>query len=312
MTSTVYCDAQFARGAGLGTRLFPWARCKVFAARHHLPMLAPRWVQLRVGPLLRGGIQLQAYHRQILLMGQFRRNGYVGGLDRARLRSAPRIDEPEQLNDASSRSNGHDGPVVMTFKGYGNLFADLEGEQEFLLQALRDETQPKWVSLADRHAAPIGVNVRCGNDFREARSESDFMTMGAVKTPVPWFVTALQAVRDAAGSAVPAVLVSDGTPEQLKDLLAMPNVHFARPGCAISDLLTLAHARVLIGSGGSSFSAWASFLSRATTFSHTGQSLQWFKIDESNRQCVTEFDPRAGLSPALIAGIRSALAGGQG
>jgi hypothetical protein len=312
MTSTVYCEAQFARGAGLGTRLFPWARCKIFAARHELPMLAPRWVQLRVGPLLRGGIQLQAYHRQILLMGQFRRNGYIGGLDRARLGSAPRIDEPQRLDDASVPSYGHRGPVVITFKGYGNLFADLEGQQEFLLEALRDEAQAKWVSLADRLAAPIGVNVRCGNDFRDARSESDFTTMGAVKTPVPWFVRALQAVREASGSAQPAVVVSDGTPEQLKDLLSMPNVHFARPGCAISDLLTLAHAKVLIGSGGSSFSAWASFLSRAVTFSHTGQSLQWFKIDASHGQCVTEFDPRAGLSPALATMIRGALAGGQG
>ena len=310
MTSRIYCEAQFAHGAGLGTRLFPWARCKVFASRHRLPMLAPHWVQLRVGPLLRGGIQLQAYHRQILLMGLFHRNGYIGGLDRARLRSVPRIDEPQSVDHGSLPST--EQPVVISFKGYGNLFADLEGEQEFLLRALRDEAQPKWVTLADRLAAPIGVNVRCGNDFREARSESDFTNMGAVKTPVAWFVSALQSVREVAGSHVRAIVVSDGTREQLKDLLSLPNVQFARPGCAISDLLTLAHANVLIGSGGSSFSAWASFLSRATTVSHPGQSLQWFQLARSGDQCVTEFDPRVAMPPTLAGRIRAALTAAQG
>ena len=310
MTSRIYCEAQFARGAGLGTRLFPWARCKVFAARHRLPMLAPRWVQLRLGPLLRGGIELQAYHRQILLMGLFRRNGYVGGFDRARLASARRIDEPHGFEDVRLPSSGQ--AVVISFTGYRNLFADLEGQQEFLLGALRNEAQPKWVALADRFAAPIGVNVRCGNDFREARSEADFTSMGALKTPVPWFVATLQKVREVAGTPVPAVVVSDGTREQLKDLLSLPNVHFARPGCAISDLLTLAHAKVLIGSGGSSFSAWASFLSRATTISHAGQSLTWFKLDGSGDQCVTEFDPRVEISPSLAGRIRGALASAQG
>jgi hypothetical protein len=177
---------------------------------------------------------------------------------------------------------------------------------------LRDDARPKWVTLADRLAAPIGVNVRCGNDFREARTDADYTNSGAVKTPVPWFVTALKALRDMAGSPVPAVVVSDGTRDQLRDLLALPHVHFARPGCAISDLLTLAHAKVLIGSGGSSFSAWASFLSGATTISHPGQSLEWFKIDGTGRQWVSEFDPRVEASPKLVSRIRAALANGRG
>jgi hypothetical protein len=69
---------------------------------------------------------------------------------------------------------------------------------------------------------------------------------------------------------------------------------------------------VLIGSGGSSFSAWASFLSRAATISHTGQSLQWFKLDGSGDQSVTELDPRVEMSPALAGRIRGALTGTQG
>jgi len=272
-------------------------------------MLAPRWVQFRLGPLLRGGIQLQAYHRQILLMGQFRRNGYVRGLDRVWLSSAAsKIEESPGLSHDNLPSTRK--PLVISFKGSGDLFADLEGQREFLLRCLRDEARSKWVALADTLAAPIGVNVRCGNDFREAKTAMDYTTMGAVKTPMAWFVAALTFVRDVARRSIPAVVVSDGTAEQLRPLLALPDVRFARPGCAISDLLTLAHSKVFIGSGGSSFSGWASFLSGATTITHPGQSLQWFKIDDSGRQCVTEFDPRTEPPAPLVAHIQSALAAG--
>ena len=69
---------------------------------------------------------------------------------------------------------------------------------------------------------------------------------------------------------------------------------------------------MLLGSGGSSFSAWASFLSRAVTITHTGQSLQWFKLDGSGDQCVTEFDPRVEIASALADRIRGALSEPRG
>jgi hypothetical protein len=268
-------------------------------------MLAPDWVQWRIGPLLRGGIEIRAYHRQILLLGLFRPNGYVSGAARRRVRRWARIAEPPVLTERPDRSAKD--PAVIAFSGPGEFFASLAPYRDRLFQALQEDALPRWVDLARRFTAPIGVNIRCGFDFRPAATESDYFTKGAIRTPMRWFVRSLERVREVAGSDIPAVVVSDGTEEQLRPILEMPNVRFARPGCAISDLLTLSAAKVLIGSGGSSFSAWASFLSGAPTVTHAGQSLEWFRLGGDGRQFIGELMPDRAPSPALARQVVAAL-----
>jgi hypothetical protein len=268
-------------------------------------MLAPPWRQWRVGPLVRGGVDLAAYPRQILLVGLFDAGNYVHGPMRAWVSAtAGRVAEPT--------ADGWRPPkvrrsAIVSFAGYGNLFADLSESREAILRELRSDAQPRWLQVADAMGAPIGINVRCGRDFRQAATPQEYYVSGALRTPLAWFVRTLQFVRQAAGSEVPAVVVSDGTRSELAELLSLPGVRFARPGCAISDLLALAQARVLIGSGGSSFSAWSAFLSGAISVTHPGQSLQWFRIGTSNGAFVGELDPDHP-PPGLAARIDAALA----
>ncbi len=97
----LYCQPHFVRGSGLGNRLFPWARCLLFSRNHKVPMLQPYWSHFfRVGPLLRGGIDLRAYSTQILLLNLFNRGqGDIAGLQRLRLKhTATRIPEPDDLS----------------------------------------------------------------------------------------------------------------------------------------------------------------------------------------------------------------------
>jgi len=219
---------------------------------------------------------------------------------------AQKLPEPAHLNEAVQAKTNTLVSIV-TFKGDKNHFQDLWGWNALLLQELQALSSRKWLDLAKRWVAPIGINVRCGNDFKTAQSESDFFTKGAIKTPLKWYVETLKFVRQVCGFCVPAVVVSDGTREQLRQLLEMPNVSFARPGCAISDLLILAHCRFLIGTGGSSFSAWGAFLSKAPTVTHPGQSLSWFRVRANTDQYFGEFDPFTGPPPQLPEAIRSSL-----
>ena len=105
-----------------------------------------------------------------------------------------------------------------------------------------------------------------------------------------WFVNGLEWVRNTIGYPAQAVVVSDGTSEELGPLLSLENVAFIRPGCAISDLLILANSRVLLASGSSSFSAWASFLGQMPTISHPGQPLSWFGLVNRYGRYVGEFN----------------------
>jgi len=59
----------------------------------------------------------------------------------------------------------------------------------------------------------------------------------------------------------------------------MNNVRRCKTRFALEDLLTLARAKVIIGSGGSSFTAWGAFLAQAHVITVQGQSLTWFNLD---------------------------------
>lgn len=304
---SLYCAASFARGAGLGTCLFPWARCKVYSQLTGARMLAPSWTRLRLGPLLRGGTSLRAYHSQILLLNQFvARSAYLRGMRKAWvLARAQRIDEDQAPTTMPPLSATP--PLLVTFRGYGRLFEDLYPHRPLLLSELREEAQPRSIARAYQNRAAIAINVRCGNDFQAAATPEDYFRRGAIKTPLEWFMRILDQVRACLGRDEPAVVVSDGTASQLAPLLVKPNVHFARPGAALSDLFTLAQSKVLLAAGGSSFSAWGAFLADSVTLSHPGQSMSWFGVHNTRGLCVGTADADEGLGSEVAEQIRRAI-----
>src|SRR5438105_4171690 len=103
----VYCAARLPR-AGLANRLFPYARCLVYSQRHGLPMLAPRWSQIKIGPLLRRETDSRLYN------GMFSRpNWQLGGLRRLFVwLVARKIPEPADLNVAITPDHGHGSVLV--------------------------------------------------------------------------------------------------------------------------------------------------------------------------------------------------------
>lgn len=303
----LYCQASFARGTGFGNRLFPWARCRIFSQTNNIPMIFPQWTSPRIGPLIRGGIDLKSYPTQILLLNLFqKRADEIGGLRRLLLSyRAGRIPEPDQLDAVPGEAATSDNrDSIVLFKGDKDQFADLQGREQYIHGEIRAMTRKRWLRIVDQAGeVPIGINVRRGKDFRDAKSEGDYFTKGAIRTPLAWYIESLRAVREIAGFPTRAVVVSDGTEEDLKELLSEENVTFLRPGCAISDLLVLAKSRVFIAAGGSSFSAWASFLGQMPTLAHPGQSLTWFKLASNETQYVGEFRPHAP-APIIVQQVK--------
>ena len=307
---SLYALPRFRRGSGLGNLLFPWARARVFADVHAIPMLAPHWVRARIGPALRGGVELRSYAHQILLVGLFERPPDAPlARHQALLRLRARtVAEPEDLRTVPAVPGS--GPTIVEFAGDGPRFEALAGWHAHLRSALFSVTRPKWRRIVDRYAdVPIGVNVRLGKDFRAATDESEYFRAGAVRTPIQWFVDSLACTRQLLGFPATAVVVSDGTASELAPLLRMEAVRFARPGCAITDLLTLANTQVLIGSMGSSFSAWAAYLGQMTTVTHPGQSFDcgYFRIPNDGGQYVGPLDPAAPPAELTTSLTRSGL-----
>ncbi|MBP9014358.1 MAG: hypothetical protein KBG22_12195 [Smithella sp.] len=295
MNGKIICRAKFGRGTGLGNRLFPWARCKVFAHLHpDVQMITPIWMRLAIGQLLRGGVDYGNYHKQLILFGLFQREISELGLIRGFLetKDAKSIDEPDKLdNPLQDLSDG--SKVLITFKGWKTFFEKLNGWNDFLLQELRNSTRKKYLKMVDNISdVPIGICVRCGNDFKEP-TNTDYQPIGPLdKTPLKWYINCLQLIRKSVGYNAHAYVVSDGTRKQLHELLEMDNVTFVRPGSAITDLLILSKANVLLVPGASSFAAWASYFGQMPTISHPGQPVaSTWRIIPQKGQFIGELNP---------------------
>jgi hypothetical protein len=250
-------------------------------------MLAPSWAQFKLGPFLRRETDLRTYHNLFHPLP-----GNVKWIKKLLISLFKlKVSEREDL----PLDRRWDGPpnVAVCFSGLADYFERLNGRHEFLISQLRAITRPEWLKAADRPLpGSIGLHMRLG-DFTVAQTPEDFRTRGAIRTPMSWFASSLKRIRDFAGRRVPAFAVSDGRDEELAELLALGDVTLIRTGSAIADLLLLSRAHLLIGSGGSSFSAWAAFIGQMPAITIPGQSLSWFKLRNMRGQYIGEFDPES-------------------
>ena len=253
--------------AGLGNLLFPWAHAVVLAERSDTPLLPPRWFKVRLGPILRRDVDTRQYQRI------FRRPPLREVLRRVLLlRTATLWSETGELLKRGSQTQ------VLVVSSMDARFAPLGGHREVIMRRLLEAARPEVVEGLPRPGSYIALHVRRG-DFRFADEEPARVGLATplaraqgweaasgvlVASRIEWFCDAVMAAR-AVGWDGPALVCSDGTDEQLAPLATLPGVVVRRGTNAMQDLLTLANARVVIGSG-SSFSAWGSFLGSLPLF----------------------------------------------
>lgn len=276
---------------GLGNRLLPWARCKLFSLGTGTPMLAPDWFQWKLGPILRRESDWRMYGNLFRPVA-----GEIRGLrKRYLLARLPRVPEPA-TGEATPGSAG-EGAIV-EFSGLRDYFGPMLGHREILKRELVAMVRQEWLSASERAPAGfIGLHVRRG-DFAVPASAEELKTRGGIQTPIDWFVGALALIRRVMGRNAPARIVSDGRTSDLQPLLNLPETTLVQTGSAIGDLLFLSRADVLVGSGGSSFSAWASYLGGMPTVTVEGQPLGWFQLRPDNGAFVGELGP--GDPPAAL------------
>jgi hypothetical protein len=221
-------------------------------------MLPPIWLRIRIGPYLRRERDKRAY---FLL---FRGSGIARNIERAAcLAGLPQLPEPSTLDTPPSARGVH------VFRGIGPSFAPLRGEHALLRRELRTMLRPAYVPASQREPF-VAVHVRRG-DFTAAASDRELREgRHNYQIATTWYVGALRAVRSAIGEDTPAIVFSDGDAAELKDLLAEPRTRMHAAVSAATDLLAMASASALVGSG-SSFSQWASFLGQMPSVWYPGQ-----------------------------------------
>jgi hypothetical protein len=297
--SNIHCMPIFLRGTGFGNRLFSWARCQVYAKNHNYKTVAPIWFFPRIRPFLKGGVSVANYLNQICMFRNLKRHtDDYGLLTNLKLKyfGTP-LQEPEDLTKPLDHTDKKNSFIPFSRAGGDfHRFTALNGYQEFLKNKLRESVHPKWEKLFSKWdniaEDSIGINIRRGKDFKDPKTSNDWFTTGLLRTPpLDWFINVLNKLRQANGKNIPAIIVSDGTPKDLEPILKLENVHFLRPGCAVTDLLLLSKTKFLIGSGGSSFSGWANFLGEMPMVTHPGSHMSWYGLPVKDTLFVDVYDP---------------------
>ncbi len=290
--------------SGLGNLLITWARAEAFAGVHGARVLAPRWSQPKIGPLLRGEKDKRYY------VGLFDNSGYLQGPRRyGVLLGGKRIDETEiepriRLEEEQQRSLR---PLVVEFRGMEGLFAPLLPQREWIVGRLRQILHPRLKPKLERTVPDhIAVHVRRGDFIQLPAGQAAPRGAWNYRIADEWYVACIQNIRNCPGFDLPAIIYSDGKPDELADILRLERTELALPNPSIVDIFSLARGKVLVASG-STFSMWASFIGQMPTLWYPGQQRQVLNREQPELDCETDAEGR--LTPGFESTLASQLEG---
>jgi hypothetical protein len=214
------------------------------------------------------------------------------------LASLPRVSQVEFSSSAKLDGQSH----LVEFDQIGPMFDYILGEHDLVKQELwRITRQHHKAALQYDFRNSISVHVRLG-DFK----------VESLQTPIDWFVGAIKEVRRTIGSGIRVHIFSDGTDDELRPLLDLPQVSRLGFGSSIADILGLSCANALIANGGSTFSKWASYLGRMPVVWGLGTLYQ--KLYRENTNAEIEWQPGEafpeGFTQCLIAAMNSSYSVG--
>lgn len=277
--------------AGLANMLAPWVRCFLWCREHDAQMLAPTWFKFRIGPYRRRESDKRRYERL------FTSAGYVRGARRlALLASARRIEE-----GTDPPASGH-RPTLVRFFGLGELLKPALGHSALVASELRRITRPEFIP-PPRAEGFVAMHVRAG-DF-EATDEMKLRAREFnMRLPLEWYVDAATQLHAALPSAMIRVF-SDGTAEELAPILRLPSVELVTGGTAITDLLDMSGAEVLVASG-STFSTWAAYLGQVPSIWFPGQ-FRGSVMDGGDHGLEQEWEAGTPLPPHLLREVEQRL-----
>jgi hypothetical protein len=272
-SSPAYCHAKLPK-SGLGNKLFVWAKAHVFARLNHLPLVVTGWAQLQLAPILHGR-DFRFY------WNYFRPVKEVNWLKQAAIRRRAKIvEEPPVV-----RSELPSQPAIYEFSEiphWSDYFGDLKAHREMIREALFEMLTPaRRRELALATKTQISVQVRLG-DFRPLKQDEDFAKVGGVRTPLTYFANIINGIREIHGTEVPVTVFSDGTAQQLGELLSLPAVSLATKQTAVVDMLSMAAGKVLVPSAGSTFGFWAGFLGGCAIIMHPNHIHKSIRPDSVN------------------------------
>ena len=248
-------------GPGLGNLLLIYFRAWLVAKERGYTFIWPTWPSFKPGTFIRHEKDKRIY------ADVFRnRGGYVDGLKKQRLlRKSGSVTVNAPDYDYSRISDD----TVIFYKYFRMKFGDLIPHvDEIREEIVRNLSKKSRLGLEGDMSRCVNIHVRLG-DF--AISPNLLKAgWGNVRVSISWYVAMVHKLKKLLGDDVIFNIFSDGTDEELRELLAIPGVRRVFYGNSMADILALSRAPLMLASG-SSFSLWARFLGQCCSISYPRQ-----------------------------------------
>ncbi len=260
-------------GLGLGNMLFTYARALLYARKYDAELIWPTWRSIPIGQILRGDSNKRFYHDLFV-----NHVGAIMGVKKVWLLFSKKKIAEKELGSMYSECDNK----VIVFSGMEGEFEPLmgKGNSSFLYQHFQ-------VILQDRNRKALSfdpgngvcIHVRLG-DFTRGSEQELRAGRSNMSIPISWYVDIVKQLQKILPDE-PMYIFSDGTNEELAELLALPHTERVTFGTAIADIMAMTKAKVFVASG-STFSRWVRFLGQMTTIAYPGQLKQNLLEDETD------------------------------
>lgn len=246
--------------AGIGNKLSVWSRALIFSKLNNLQLYTFGWINYRPKSWLKLNLKRRIYINDFNTLKISDYFSIILNLLFSKITLNP-------LSQDLAKPNS-----IYVYNKYDYNFTDLKLHRKLIIDSL--------VSVLSDHRAKeirklkpplIGIHIR----------RDDFVKIGYA-TPLSFYVHVLKQIRVKIGWCIPATIYSDGLESELKDILNLPQVELAEQKSDILDLIELSQSRILITSVGSSFSYWASFISKGITINYQKEWRQYIKSDSND------------------------------
>lgn len=253
--------------AGLANKLLVLSKAMIFAKLNKLPLITTNLVSLHFGPILRGERSIRFYN------GYFNQDHFV---KRMKVQLLNLIHKKSVINPDLEvlKRESLSQPKLYVFKDFmfWMHFFDQIREYRHWVKPFLLETLIKndLIEESNQKIAPhIAVHVRLG-DFKKLENQEEFKALDAwcIRTPIAYFVEAINKIRKEVGAFIPVTLFTDGSREEVKEILDLPNVQLSEERKDIMDFLMISKSKVILPSPSSTFSLLAAYLSDAVIFHH--------------------------------------------
>lgn len=298
-----YAAAKLPR-AGLGNMMLVWAQALVFSELNSIRLIPTFWHPVRIGPWLRKEKD-KRYYGSLFLGGNH--------LERLELYFDEKLNPekvhynvPVQKVDLADYLEKKTDKTVFVFNempDWQDYFGSIKSYHKLVKKSFLRLVRPKILDeISSKKEPVVGIHIRLG-DYKEAIAKTDYSIHRNIRTPLSWYISVLEAIREEIGYPIQATVFSDGYESELQPILSLSNVTLSKSNCALIDMLSMSKSRILISSSHSTFSGWASFLGQIPTVKYPKRAHLYKTIlcNESRRKKFEgPYDPQNNFMPALL------------